>query len=432
MIPIRNQSVKLFNLYSSLKIATNSLIRTNGLVNQQSKKMNFDINPSPTQKLKNFQYGFIKQTVPKYARYAQNVFSKPRIEFSSINRVFYSTNNFMGGNVKDERRGEIWTSTLPTNDIVFKEVFEKNLDLLKELINDVLCIEDIEVQDIETISTHQTEILRDPSHILINGKSLKVDSNDDQIKQIGLAKKNYVDVKVRDKKTGSEYIVEVQVGFNNDDYKRFSAYAYQSFIDTKKPVYIITFCSSQKSRRYKGIFKEIFEKSPVRILKPLDTYNLDKNKNNAEEIELLINQSRELAKSDVTKIFINIDQYEKIRKEGESLSKLASLSEFFVTGKTSSQERGIIDIQEKYNKVVSDPEIVNRIEAFETLKKEGRKALEEAEEKGAQEATKEAIFKMFEMFSEEGFSEEKIKTTVQKKYPNEDINPLHKEWSQQN
>merc|ERR1712037_830518 len=100
-----------------------------------------------------------------------------------------------GGNVKDERRGEIWTSTLPTNDVV--------------------CIEDIEVQDIETISTHQTEILRDPSHILINGKSLKVDSNDDQIKQIGLAKKNYVDVKVRDKKTGSEYIVEVQVGFNN-------------------------------------------------------------------------------------------------------------------------------------------------------------------------------------------------------------------------
>jgi len=403
----------------------NHLTQTNNLVDQQSIKIKSDFSSD----MKNRQFTSLLHDT-KTTQYFKNYFPQHKDDFGVTYRNLMMDQNIKSkslygvqrmGFSNNSKRNGVWSNTLPTNDIVFKEIFETSegsKERLKELINCVLKIDGLEVEDVETLTTNTT-------HVVKNEQSRF--SKKTEASQVGYANKRYVDVRVKDKKTGKEYIVEVQIGFKDEDFKRFNEYAYKTFIETKKPVYLIAFCGSVNesesekqygtpvyTRKYEGMFLEHFQLSPVKVLKDCDVHGL---KNGLDQ-STLIKHSKQYAEQGVTKIFIDIDQYSKISENEE----LKDVAEFLKMGKVSSEKNHLkSDLEKKYKEIIGDPKILEKIKAFEELEERGIKALKDAKTEGRQEERKEAIFNMFDLEVNNG--------KIQKKYPDEDVDALYKEWS---
>ena len=299
----------------------------------------------------------------------------------------------------------------PKNDLAFKKIFgeEKHKTLPISFINAVLELEgESKIIDLEFLNPKQPP-------------------------EIAARKESIVDVLVKDQ-SGVKYIVEMQVAKVKGFEKRAQYYASktycahfgegQKYHDLKQVVFVaitdyVVF--ENKKNRYKSSHVILDKDSYEHDLKDFSFTFVELPKFMKELSELKTIEDRWCY---FLKHSEECEDVEALIKDSPEIKEAYEILDKHNWNEDQLQE------YEKLNMNQSD--MFGALEAAEDKGKAEGKAEGRAEgiNEGIQQATRVAIFKMFEMLSSMYLSQEKIRNAVQEKYPSKDIDALYQEWSQ--
>jgi len=293
----------------------------------------------------------------------------------------------------------------PKNDLAFKKIFgeEKHKTLPISFINAVLELEgESKIIDLEFLNPKQPP-------------------------EIAARKESIVDVLVKDQ-SGVKYIVEMQVAKVKGFEKRAQYYASKT--------YCAHFGEGQKYHDLKQV-----------VFVAITDYVVFENKKNRYKSShvILDKDSYEHDLKDFSFTFVELPKFMK------ELSELKTIEDrwcYFLKNseecedvealiKDSPEIREAYDILDKHN--WNEDQLqeyeklnMNQSDMFGALEAAEDKGKAEGINEGIQQATRTAIFKMFERIPKLGIPLENLIQMLQEEYPSEDINTLYQEWSQKN
>jgi len=293
----------------------------------------------------------------------------------------------------------------PKNDLAFKKIFgeEKHKTLPISFINAVLELEgESKIIDLEFLNPKQPP-------------------------EIAARKESIVDVLVKDQ-SGVKYIVEMQVAKVKGFEKRAQYYASKT--------YCAHFGQGQKYHDLKQV-----------VFVAITDYVVFENKKNRYKSShvILDKDSYEHDLKDFSFTFVELPKFMK------ELSELKTIEDrwcYFLKNseecedvealiKDSPEIREAYDILDKHN--WNEDQLqeyeklnMNQSDMFGALEAAEDKGKAEGINEGIQQATRTAIFKMFERIPKLGIPLENLIQMLQEEYPSEDINTLYQEWSQKN